>query len=702
MVKIERASLERLLAGRHFLKGQRQLSLIWAIVAAVVFCLILLTLFLIIDLLHTHGSIQVSPTQAEEFDKLLPRFNASVNPAPPEIAETSDADAGDDSQQESTDSEEPAETESAPEEEEPQGSFQSLQSHLRLDFIERGILPSVWWLRDSVWRYPVAFAFDNIKWLQSNTPALVFLIIMLVIQGLVFNLFVSRLWAVSSQVGMEVSQKLRRELHRQVLRLGPADLCERQQQQAVELFTTETEKIRTSIESLTYRFARDSVLLIALVLFALSLNWLLALQCLIPLGACWYLIRQEVVRFRESRKLLDASATHTLNLLTESFRNTRLVRAYSMESVEQENFSRNLERFKTRLLNVNRRERWSRWLCRALIVFCSSIVLILVCMKVLIDSESLPLAAGICLLITFITIHWPLKHLFEIPAEQSTASQAANRIYRYLDTIPPVSQAVGAKFLSPLSKTLTFESVQYQTESGQKLLNGLDLTITAGESIALVSLNRMECVAAAYLIPRFIEPASGRILIDGEDTAWATLESLRTEIAYVGGNDQFFTGSIIDNLRSGNNSFSHSAATEAAKQARAHNFILRLPNGYETILGQHGETLNAGQSFRLGIARALLRNPALLIVSEPSDALDADTKSRLEDAYSQILQNRTTLFIPTRLSTLRRVNRIVLLHEGKVEAIGTHAELVKNSPIYRHWEYMNFNAYRDADGANGS
>ena len=108
--------------------------------------------------------------------------------------------------------------------------------------------------------------------------------------------------------------------------------------------------------------------------------------------------------------------------------------------------------------------------------------------------------------------------------------------------------------------------------------------------------------------------------------------------------------------------------------------------------------MNAGQGFRLGIARALLRNPALLILAEPTETLDNDTKSRLDDAYTQILNGRTTIFLPTRLSTVRRVNRIILLHEGKVEAIGTHAELVKNSPIYRHWEYMNFNAFRSAPG----
>ncbi|QDU81226.1 Lipid A export ATP-binding/permease protein MsbA [Polystyrenella longa] len=705
MATVEKASVKRLLAGRHFLKGQRRFTLIWAVLASCIFCLALLTLFLLLDLLHTRGSVQINPDHEAEFRQLLPKFNSRVKiDLPVDLARMfkADGDGGEEVSESSTeDSDTNDKTKSESEVSNLSEKFTEKDSshiRLRLDYFERGILPSVWWLRNTVWGYPVASAYDRITWLNTNTTALIFLILTLVFLMLLFNLMTSRIWNVSAQIGMEVAQKLRRELYRQVLRLGPADLCEQQQQHAVELFTKDTEEVRTSVESLAYRYARDTVLLVTLVLFALTLNWLLALECLIPLGACWYLIRQELIRFRESRALLDASANKTLNVLSQSFRNTRLVRAYGMETSEHETFSRNLDRLKERLLNVNRRERWSRWFCRMLILFCASIVLILVCMKVLIDSSNLPLAAGLSLLVTFIALHWPLKNLAKIPVEKKIAGHAADRIYRYLDNVPPVSQAVGAKFMSPLANSLAFESVHYQTESGQKLLNGLDLTVKAGEKIALVSLNRLECVAAANLISRFIEPSDGRLLIDGEDISWATLESLRAEIAYVGGNDQFFTGSVFENIRTGNNSFSHSAVMETAKQARAHNFILRLPNGYETILGPNGETLTPGQRFRLGIARALLRNPALLILAEPAEPLDTDTKSRLDDAYTQIIQGRTTIFLPNRLSTVRRVDRIALIHEGKVESIGTHAELVKKSPIYRHWEYMNFNAFR----TNGS
>ena len=291
----------------------------------------------------------------------------------------------------------------------------------------------------------------------------------------------------------------------------------------------------------------------------------------------------------------------------------------------------------------------------------------------------------------------PLEALWSLPKERSEASLAADAIYRYLDRIPEVSQTVGAKFLEPLGKTLQFESVSYLLPDKKALLDNLDLKLPAGTTTAVVSLDPLESRCLAYLLPRFIEPHPGRILFDGEDIAWVTLESLRAETVYVGGLDPFFTGSVRDNISCGNSQYSLQAITEAAKTTHAHNFILKLQQGYETVLGEHGEQLDESAGFRLGLARAMLRNPALMIIEEPEVLLDDDSKALLEDAYNRIVRDRTVLFLPSRLSTVKRVDRIVLLHQGKVEAIGNHNQLLKSSPLYRHWEYIRFNEFRYDD-----
>jgi ABC-type multidrug transport system fused ATPase/permease subunit len=281
-----------------------------------------------------------------------------------------------------------------------------------------------------------------------------------------------------------------------------------------------------------------------------------------------------------------------------------------------------------------------------------------------------------------------LRELFGVRDEVNVQG---DRIYRYLAEIPEVGQAVGAKFLQPVAKSIILESVTYRT-NGTDLLKNCDLRIPARTSTAIISLDPNVRRAAAYLLPRFIEPQVGRVLFDSEDTAWATLESLRAETVYVGGADPFFTGTVAENLTCGDSRFSLQEATEAAKLAHAHSFIQHLPQGYETLIGEHGERLDAGQAFRLGLARAILRKPAVIIIEEPGDSLDDDTKALLDDAYNRITRDRTVIFLPMRLSTVRRCDQIALIHEGKVAAVGSHDVLVKQSDLYRHWEYVNFKA----------
>lgn len=300
------------------------------------------------------------------------------------------------------------------------------------------------------------------------------------------------------------------------------------------------------------------------------------------------------------------------------------------------------------------------------------------------------LIAGCVIYLTF-----PLSRLLSLRALRSEVAIESGFVQRYLARIPEVGQAVGAKFLQPLTRVLQLDSVHYSDTAGP-LLRGLDLKVNAGETVALVSLNPSEARAVAYMIPRFIEPVSGRVLFDGEDIAWVTLESLRAEAIFVGGDEPFFTGTVLQNLTCADSEYSLQNAHEAAKQAHAHNFILELPSGYETQIGEHGEQLDSGQAFRLSLARAILRKPALMVIEEPRELLDSDNKALVEDAYSRIMKDRTVLVLPSRLSTIKRADRVVLVHNGKVEAMGKQDKLVKSCSLYRHWEYMRFNEFRDA------
>jgi ABC-type multidrug transport system fused ATPase/permease subunit len=644
-------SFQRVYPRKELFQGAARASAIWSSFASVALCLLLFDFYLITDLLDARGRLFLSEQQAVELALLTAeavdvseRKNNPVTITPPRR------------------------------------------------FDDSGLLPSVWRFRHKAWGPALAAAYRNVDWLQQNGRALILLILAAAGLGFVRSLLLSRAGMHSTRAGLDVVTRLRRALHRQTLRLGPGDLEDTEYTHVLSLFSEEMERVRNGISLWVHRLGRNPLELVLLLALSVSIHWLVALQCLIPLMFCWYLVRRQVQRCDLARKLAQSRANSEMRLLSEGFRKPRIVRGYGMEAFEHEQFQKHLDRFRDNVLAGQQAGRWSRRTGRMLVAACGAIVLFLLGSKVLQTPDDLSLAGAGLLVVTFACMHRPLQELWQLHRVRDDASVGGDRIYRYLDQIPDVSQAVGAKFLQPLSKTLNFEAVTYSLPH-KKLLDGLDLKLRAGESVAIVSIDPLESRALMYMLPRFIEPQSGRILIDGEDIAWVTLESLRAETIYVGGADPFFTGSVLQNISCGNSDFLFQDVTEAAKKTHAHNFILRLNQGYETILGEHGEQLDAGQAFRLGLARAVSRNPALMIIDEPDDALDADAKSLLDDAYNRITRDRTVLFLPTRLSTLRRADRIVVIHRGRVEAIGPYSHLVKESPLYRHWEYVRFNEF---------
>lgn len=648
MAKKPADSFDRLYSRRTLLTGAGRSVLVWSTLGSVVLCMWLFCLYLVAELLITQGNLTLETEQTERISALIGI---------------------------------------------PADGAQVFIDDATLSFEQRGILPAVWWSRDKYWGPLLALAYRRIGLLQSNGSALVLLLLVGVGLALLGSLLRSRARQVSTKAAMAAVTNLRKTLHRQTLRLGPSDLLDSENDHVLELFTTEIDAAREGGRKWMSTLLRSPLQIALLLIFAISFHWLVALQCLIPLAACWFLVRREQERFQSARRLAEARCEAELRVLSESFRKTRLVRGHGMEDWEHEQFGKHLDRYTANVLGLDRKERLSRWIARTLIVVAGGIILFLICSRVLVRPEDLSFAGAVTLLTLFACLHFPMQALWDLPVARRKAARSAERIYRYLDRIPEVGQAVGAKFLQPLSSSIQFESVSYALPDKRKLLDGIDLKLPAGEVVAVVSLDPLEAQALAYLLPRFIEPQSGRVLFDGEDITWVTLESLRAETVFVGETDPFFTGTVFENITCGNRDYSLQEVTEASKETHAHNFIAKLPSGYETVLGEHGEQLDAGQGFRLGLARAVLRDPALMVIAEPNETLDDDTKSLLDDAYNRIMRNRTLLFLPSRLSTLRRADRIILIHRGKVEAVGSYATLVRKSALYRHWEYVRFSEF---------
>jgi ATP-binding cassette subfamily B protein len=306
--------------------------------------------------------------------------------------------------------------------------------------------------------------------------------------------------------------------------------------------------------------------------------------------------------------------------------------------------------------------------------------------------DQLGVAGAITLATALISLYWPMVAWLENRKYLRRAREASIVLFRFLDRPGEVGQMVGAEFLPPLAKQLEFDNVSLREPgSSRMLLQEISLTIQAGQRVALVGSEENEKHALVYLIPRFLDPTSGEIRIDEHNLRFVTLDSLRAQIAMVMQHNLVFHDTVANNISCGDPAFTLPQVIEAAKVAHAHHFIQKLPQGYETPIGELGHSLSISEQFRIALARAVLRDPALMIIEEPTSAMDEDTKALLDDTFTRMLPGRTVLFLPHRISTIRSCDQVFLVHKGRLEAAGVHRDLLTQNPLYRHLHYIEFN-----------
>ncbi|WP_010582555.1 ABC transporter transmembrane domain-containing protein [Schlesneria paludicola] len=661
------------------MRGRARIAGCWSILAAIALVLLLGNLNLLMGLLIDRGHIDLSllPPDIERFERLsgLSVIRATA-PADGQVKLTVPANA-------------------VPAEEAPPEPI-----HVYYD--EHGILPTVWHNRDFWWGPGIAYLYRQVPWLQSNILALVCLLSSAAGLYLLRDGSLRQMRLSCQRGSIEAVTATRRNLFRQVLRIGPQDLDGSEQSTATYLFTTEVETIRRGLHDVICSTIRYAPELFGLATVLFSLDWRLALQWIAPTTLVLLLVDGVRRKAQQKENLAEDRIRDEEQTLLSRLQNSRLTRGLGIEQTELEQFQKHLDRYHSQLMDAARTADKVAHPQGNVVLICVGLLaflLFLVGGNVLVVGKlpsSTRMAA--CDAFTFIFAAFlaipGMRAFRSLPEIRREVNLVAERIRRYLEQIPSVSQAVGAKFLQPMSKTLHFENVKYQTPAGRLVLDGIDFKIPVDTTTAIVSLDPLEARAVALMLPRFIEPRQGRVLIDGEDIAWGTLESLRAETVFVSANDPPFDGTVLENIRGGQAELTLQQVTEAAKMTHAHNFIVKLFNGYETILTGHGDSLDAGQKFRLNLARAIARGPALLIVEEPTEVLDEDTKTLLVDAYDRICRERTVIFLPARMSTVRRTDQVIVLHEGKVVALGPHSKLVTQSLVYRHWEYLHFNEFR--------
>jgi subfamily B ATP-binding cassette protein MsbA len=270
---------------------------------------------------------------------------------------------------------------------------------------------------------------------------------------------------------------------------------------------------------------------------------------------------------------------------------------------------------------------------------------------------------------------------------------ASSEIFKFTESEDDVRERAGAKPLPAFSKSIVFEgaSFSYGDEEGARhILRAIDLEVKAGEVLAIVGSSGAGKSTLVHLIPRFFDLTSGRLLIDGHDVRDVTIASLRAQIGIVTQETVLFNDTVRNNIAYGQPHVSQKAVESAARAALAHDFIMEMPNGYETIIGERGLRLSGGERQRIAIARAILKNAPILILDEATSALDSESESLVQSALQNLVVGRTVFVIAHRLSTVRRADRIVVLENGSITDVGAHEDLMKKLGTYRRLYDLQF------------
>ncbi len=498
----------------------------------------------------------------------------------------------------------------------------------------------------------------------------------------------------AARATIEASNRLRRAVYLHTFRLGTLAFRALGPTEAVTVFTRHVEAVHDALYTRLTVWFREAIQFVLLLAFALVVHPLLAVAFLVVAILVWMLGGQVVDYFNRQAKTATNQAGESLTIMRESLMMMRLVKCYLMETFNRSRVERQMSHYSTVQMVRYRGEAISRPLLILLGTVCA--LLLLYVAGVIILTGHLGVPGMIVLATALVSLYSPLNRWLEARRLLKRGKDSAEQLFKFLERRGDVGQVIGAEFLEPLKRGIEFDNVSLREPgSNRMLLEEVSLTIPAGKRIGLIGADELEKHALVYLIPRLLDPTSGEIRIDQHNLRWVTLDSLRNQLATVLQHNLVFHDTVANNISCGDPAYTLPQIIEAAKIAHAHHDIQKLPEGYETPIGELGHSLTTNQQFRIALARAILRDPALLIIEEPETPLDEDTKSLLDDTMARILPGRTTIFIPHRISTIRSCDRLYLLHRGRVAATGQHKELLSQNPLYRHLHYLEFNEIAD-------
>lgn len=519
--------------------------------------------------------------------------------------------------------------------------------------------------------------------------------------GSIFIAFVLRGFAtyyqavILSKIGNNIVARYQRRIFSHLMALSVGYFNESRSAYLAAQISQNVTGIRDVLNMTVTSVARDFLTLVALIGVMIAKDWLLTLIVFVIAPPLLMGLRYVSRRLRSATRESVELNSHVLGAMQETIQGIAIVKAFTMETQLTTKVESIIERAENRSNRIARLTERTAPMTETFAGLAISSVLGYAAYRSIYGGV-LP-GAFFSFVAALLMAYDPAKRLARLQVSLERAVVNARMIYEILDLAPRQADLADAKPLAISDATITFRDVRFGYSETETILKGVSFTAEGGRTTALVGPSGAGKSTVISLIPRFYDPVDGEILIDGQDIAHVTKQSLRNAIAYVSQQPYLFEGTIRDNIRYGRPDATDAEIEDAARHAYAHDFILAQPLGYDTPVGENGVTLSGGQRQRLSIARALVRNAPILLLDEATSALDTESEQAVQKALDEAMSGRTVVVIAHRLSTVVRADKIIVMHDGRVAEEGTHAALAGRE----NGLYARLNSLQAPDGSTG-
>jgi ATP-binding cassette, subfamily B, bacterial MsbA len=518
--------------------------------------------------------------------------------------------------------------------------------------------------------------------MQTKAEAIYVICIVLVVSVIFANLFNYLTLILQAKARVMAVTNLRNTVFNRVTELDMGYFTEAKKGDIMTKVSSDVQNIdATIVNSFTVLFKETFLVLgYFMILFSISIELTFYTLLLVPISGA--AISYIAKRLKRRAKFTQESLGRMTNILEETLSSMRVIKAFNAQWYTQHKFKEETKIYARQNIKMANKSNLAAPLSQVLGTTMLCMILMIGGNMVLSGNDQLEPSSFILFLVTFGQLIVPSKNIANAYANIQKGMVSGERIFQLIDTPVAVKDAPSASRLETFAKVITFENVSFAYEE-RMVLRELNFSIDKGKTLALVGHSGGGKSTIADLLARFYDPSKGVIRLDGCDIRELEIFSLRAKMGIVTQESILFNDSIGQNIAFGKPEAQLNEIISAAKMANAHQFIMQLEEGYDTIIGERGSKLSGGQRQRISIARALLKNPEILILDEATSALDSESEQLVQEAIINLTKNRTTLVIAHRLSTIQNADYILVLKDGEIAQSGTHQSLLQQGGIYK-------------------